>query len=98
MLQRIYFFKMPREGENVPRGILGRADWPRVTKSGRLSATVPKYGFPTGRFVKTHEISAVGNILLSHGGMSGMHPLEISAVGNILLSHGGISGMHPLGR
>ena len=30
MLQRIYFFKMPREGENVPRGILGRADWPRV--------------------------------------------------------------------
>ena len=30
MLQRIYFIKMPREGENVPRGVLGRADWPRV--------------------------------------------------------------------
>ena len=44
-------------------------------KSGRLSATVPKYGFPTGRFVITQEISAVGNILLSHGGISGMHPL-----------------------
>ena len=50
------------------------------------------------RFVITQEISAAGNILLSHGGISGMHPLEISAVGNILLSHGGISSMHPLGR
>ena len=44
-------------------------------KSGRLSATVPKYDFPTGRFVITEEISAVGNILLSHGGISDMHPL-----------------------
>ena len=35
MLQLIYFFKMPREGENVPRGILGRADWPRVKEIDR---------------------------------------------------------------
>ena len=45
-------------------------------KSGRLSATVPKYDFPTGRFVKTEDIPAVGNILLSHVGISGMHPLR----------------------
>ena len=44
-------------------------------KSGHLSATVPKYDFTTGRFVITEEIYAVGNILLSHGGISGMHPL-----------------------
>ena len=31
-LQRIFFVKITREGENVPRGILGRADWPRVNR------------------------------------------------------------------
>ena len=58
-LQRIYFFKMPREGENVPRGILGRADWPRV---GLLRARFRDLSIPSAmvRCVCTSRDSVLG--------------------------------------
>ena len=36
---------MPREDENVPRGILGRADWPRVAARAIYSTEVGKIFF-----------------------------------------------------